>query len=51
MYMPQARDGHTGVVHDGKLVIFGGDRHQMPMGDTVMFDLKAELAEKGVNID
>ena len=24
---PQSRDGHTGMVHDGLLIIFGGDRH------------------------
>ena len=41
--MPEARDGHSGVVHDGKLLIFGGDRHHMTFNDTFIFDLEAEL--------
>ena len=47
--MPFPRDGHTGVVHDGRLVVFGGDRYQMPFNDTFIFDLKDELTHKGLD--
>jgi len=36
---PQARDGHACVLFDGKMVIFGGDRHHMPFNDLFLLDL------------
>ena len=36
---PQARDGHTAVIYEGKLIIFGGDRHHMPFNDLFIIDL------------
>jgi len=46
---PAARDGHTGIAftaeHSGKpyMLIFGGDRHQMPFNDTFILDFESEL--------
>ena len=37
--IPQARDGHISVVHDNKLFVMGGDRHNMPFNDLYMIDL------------
>ena len=37
--IPQARDGHSSVVHENTLIIFGGDRHHMPFNDLFMLDL------------
>jgi hypothetical protein len=37
---PHSRDGHTGVVWEGMLIVFGGDRHHMPFNDTFVFMLK-----------
>jgi hypothetical protein len=39
-HIPQARDGHVSVVHNGKLFIMGGDRHNMPFNDLYMIDLQ-----------
>jgi hypothetical protein len=41
--MPAARDGHSGVVLNDQLFVFGGDRHRMPFADTFIFDLKASF--------
>ena len=48
--MPEARDGHTGVVFEGRFYVFGGDRHHMTFNDTFVFDLQAELDEKKITI-
>ena len=37
---PQARDGHSTIVYDGMLIVFGGDRHHMPFNDLFMMDLE-----------
>ena len=37
--VPQARDGHSTVLHKDMLVIFGGDRHHTPFNDLFMVDL------------
>ena len=37
---PAARDGHTGIIHDGLMLVFGGDRHHMPFNDTFILDVK-----------
>ena len=36
---PQARDGHTGVIHDKYFFVFGGDRHHMPFNDVFMLHI------------
>lgn len=38
--VPQARDGHSSIVHDGMLIVFGGDRHHMPFNDLFILDLE-----------
>ena len=40
---PAARDGHSAVLHEGNLIIFGGDRHHMPYNDLFIFDVATEL--------
>lgn len=37
--MPPARDGHSSLVYENMLIIFGGDRHHMPFNDLFMLDL------------
>jgi len=39
---PAARDGHTGIVFQDYLIIFGGDRHHMPFNDSYVFNLANE---------
>lgn len=41
---PAARDGHSAVLHEGNLIIFGGDRHHMPYNDLFVFDVATEFA-------
>lgn len=48
--VPQSRDGHTGIIHKGMLIIFGGDRHHMPFNDTHIFDILAELKSRELAI-
>ena len=38
-HRPAARDGHSGVIYDGRFVVFGGDRHHMPFNDLYMIKL------------
>ena len=45
---PQSRDGHTGIIFKGLLIIFGGDRHHMPFNDTYVFDLATELRQRNL---
>ena len=40
---PAARDGHTGVIFQDHLIVFGGDRHHMPFNDSYVFNLANEL--------
>jgi hypothetical protein len=40
---PGARDGHTGVIHEGMFFVFGGDRHHMPFNDFYAMDILSEL--------
>ena len=40
---PAARDGHTGIIFQDHLIIFGGDRHHMPFNDSYVFNLRNEL--------
>lgn len=37
---PPGRDGHSSVLHEGKWIIFGGDRHHMPFNDTYVLDIE-----------
>ena len=43
---PCARDGHSSVIVNDELVIFGGDRHQMSFND--IYKLNLGMAEKEV---
>lgn len=47
---PQSRDGHTGIIYKGLLIIFGGDRHHMPFNDTFIFDLATELKQRNLPV-
>ena len=40
---PAARDGHTGVIFQDHLIVFGGDRHHMPFNDSYVFNIANEL--------
>ena len=40
---PAARDGHTGVVFENHMIVFGGDRHHMPFNDTYVLDIQSEI--------
>lgn len=42
---PAARDGHTGIIFNDHLVVFGGDRHHMPFNDSYVFNLNNELEQ------
>ena len=44
---PAARDGHTGIVFQDHMIVFGGDRHHMPFNDSYVFNLANELAVLG----
>jgi len=48
--MPQSRDGHTGLMHEGNLIIFGGDRHHFTFCDTFVFDLDLAMRAKGLDV-
>ena len=36
--LPTARDGHSAVIYEDRMIVFGGDRHHMPFND--MYYLK-----------
>ena len=40
--LPHPRDGHSAVVNGDIMIIFGGDRHQMPFNDTYVYYLVEE---------
>ena len=40
---PAARDGHTGMVFENHMIVFGGDRHHMPFNDCYVLDLQTEI--------
>ena len=42
---PAARDGHTGIIFQDHLIVFGGDRHHMPFNDSYVFNLANELRQ------
>jgi len=41
--MPASRDGHSMIVVNDHIVVFGGDRHRMPFADTFIFDLRSQF--------
>lgn len=43
---PCARDAHTCLLHNNKMLIFGGDRHLMCFSDLYYFDLKKGIESK-----
>ena len=43
---PPARDGHTGIVFENHMVVFGGDRHHMPFNDLFALDLESEFEKR-----
>jgi len=47
--MPAARDGHSVAMHEGQMIVFGGDRHRMPFSDTYCLNVKQQLVGKNVN--
>lgn len=38
--LPLPRDGHSAVINENKMYIFGGDRNKYPFNDFFMFQLK-----------
>ncbi len=40
---PNPRDGHSCVIYQDLMIVFGGDRHHMPFNDMFALDLKGEL--------
>jgi hypothetical protein len=46
--IPAARDGHSAVVFDERMIIFGGDRHRMPFSDTYSLNIRVQLQGKGL---
>jgi len=45
---PAARDGHTGIIVNDHLVVFGGDRHHMPFNDSYVFNVANEITALGL---
>ena len=45
---PAARDGHTGIIYEGKFLVFGGDRHHMPFNDLHFLDIETEFGQRGL---
>ena len=43
---PCARDGHSALPYNEKMIIFGGDRHLMCFSDLYYFDLKKGIESK-----
>ena len=39
---PFPRDGHSSVLFEGKMIVFGGDRHHMPFNDIFVLDIPSE---------
>lgn len=46
-HVPHARDGHSAVVIDKMMILFGGDRHQMPFNDIYMYSINEEVISSG----
>jgi hypothetical protein len=37
---PTARDGHSCVIYEDRMIVFGGDRHHMPFNDMYYLKMK-----------
>jgi N-acetylneuraminic acid mutarotase len=44
--IPHSRDGHTGVIFEDFMIIFGGDRHKMPFNDLYFYSINENLLKK-----
>mmetsp|Transcript_322 Transcript_322/g.360 ORF Transcript_322/g.360 Transcript_322/m.360 type:complete len:183 (+) Transcript_322:703-1251(+) len=42
---PRPRDGHSALLWEGSMVIFGGDRHHMPFNDLFTLNIAREIRE------
>lgn len=40
---PAARDGHSGIIFNGRFIVFGGDRHQCPFNDLHFLSIEQEF--------
>jgi len=49
--MPASRDGHSMIVVNDHIVVFGGDRHRMPFADTFIFDLRSQFNALSIEWD
>ena len=47
-HRPAARDGHSGVIYNGRFVVFGGDRHHMPFNDLHFLQIEDEFVQRGL---
>ena len=47
--LPHPRDGHSAVINGDIMIIFGGDRHQMPFNDTYVYYLVEEQIKTPVS--
>lgn len=45
---PCARDAHTTLIYNDKMLIFGGDRHLMSFADLFFFDIKKGVESREV---
>jgi Galactose oxidase, central domain len=47
--LPHPRDGHSAVLSGDIMIVFGGDRHQMPFNDTYVYYLVEEKIKTPVS--
>ena len=46
---PAARDGHSGIIFQGRFIVFGGDRHHMPFNDLHFLRIDQEFESRELN--
>ena len=44
-HRPCGRDGHSASIYEGKMIIFGGDRHKMSFNDIYVFNLDQAIKD------
>lgn len=49
--LPHPRDGHSTVINGDIMIVFGGDRHQMPFNDTYVYYLVEENIKSPARLD
>ena len=49
-HRPAARDGHSGIIYQGRFIVFGGDRHHMPFNDLHFLHIEKEFKERALKI-